>query len=138
MTVKEQLVRVLFFQVTEINGDSTEEDLSMEISKALVEDNIRKAGLENEEAFSVETIEAEYDTEEIELNGAYVYSGKTMENWEFNRYKTIADAVRAAIHMIDAKIICNGNIIIYDSLNDEQAYYIDEFENTIKIVNLDI
>lgn len=64
----------------------------------------------------------DYKNEPIK-NGAWVY--KSTENELITEwYKTIGDAIKAAIKFDYALVISNGKEIHYDVLDDNRAYYI--------------
>lgn len=131
-TTEETVEQLLFTEVTELNGHETEEELNMAIVKELMHEKL------SEESFkkSVEELKSEIDKEANIKNGVFVFVDGDTYSWKYDRYDTIAEAVRHAVLEIDAKIICNGEIIIYDALSDEDAYYIDERTKTVKIVSL--
>lgn len=132
ITFKEQLIKVIFASITELNGDDTEEELNMIISERIAEQDIQ----EMKKNIIAQKLESEIDIENKEMNGAYVYSYESMSNWMFKKFETIADAVREAVTMINAIVICDGDVITYDVLDDGQAYYIDNRVEKAKIVRL--
>jgi hypothetical protein len=137
--IKEQLVQVIFTNITSLNGENTEEDLNMLISEKIAEDKLNTT--EVVDATSLKgcisnRIQSELDLENIEPNGAWLYKDNTSEEWMFDRYDTIADAVRAAINMINATIICDAHVIPYDKLDADTAYYVDDRTDSVRIVEL--
>lgn len=132
--LERQLLQLIFVRVTALNGEETEADLNLVISENIMRDNLNDFIKNN---LVVETLKGEPDLEEkIIDNGVFVYNYKSLINWSFNKYNTIADAVRAAIKTLNATIICNGKVITYDILDDESAYYIDTDDNKMKIVTI--
>lgn len=128
--VREEIEQLLFAEVTLLNGDNTEEDLNMEISKILADDIIENMNV------VADTFDVVEDDGENVPNGAYVYTSGSLTEMKFDRYSTVADAVRHAVRLIDAKIICDGQVVTYDSLDDDIAYYIDTRSNKAKLVSL--
>lgn len=136
MTVREQFERVLLAEITELNGDITEEGLNMEIARELLDDRIEQLTFNNRDNLVAETLDSVKDTEQVEVNGAFVYKLDEKGNFIFEKYNTIADAVRKAIKMINADIICNGEVITYDELDSNTAYYIDDRINKVVMVDI--
>ena len=132
ITLEEQLLQVIYVSVTRLNGLETEEELNMLISETIARENLE----EIKKNLIAEQLDSELDTEQILSNGAYIYSYKSLSDWEFKRVDTIADAVREAVKLIDATILYNGNVITYDTINSESAYYIDNDAGKVKIVQL--
>lgn len=130
ITLRENLVQVVLANVTRLNEENTEGELLMRISKELVEDKLKEGHL------VVQALATENDTEQLVENGAYVYVEGTEENWNFDKYDTIADAVRAAVKLINAQVLYNGRVITYDTLNDDVAYYIDDEASKVKMVRM--
>ena len=83
-----------------------------------------------------ERLDSEIDIEKKEKNGAYVFRMESILDFDFDMFDTIADAIRAAVNSINAKVICNGREIVYDVIDDKTAYYIDEASDKMKLVNL--
>lgn len=131
VTVREWLEQILFEEITVLNGENTEEDLNMEIARELMNDKIEKV-----DALVMKTFETEMDNNEVKPNGAWLYAGGLVDELIFERYDTIASAIKAAVSLINAKIICDGNIVTYDILNDNEAYYVDDTVGKVKIVSL--
>lgn len=119
-------------EVVQLNGDNTEEGLSMIISEKLMEEKLYSTDIMK----NVQVIVGEKDGNKIEENGVYIYCGGSVTSWKFIRYNTIAEAVREAIGMVNAVIIHNGKIINYDSIDNDRAYYIENGTGKIKVVNL--
>ena len=117
-TLKEELVQVLFEEISEINGDSTEEELNMDITRMIVEERLKTFNL-------VEKLKSETDNRETKPYGVWVYAVNSVDSLVLDMFNTVADAVKTAVRMIDAKIICEGKLLTYDALNDNEAYYID-------------
>lgn len=130
----ENLVQVIFADVTVLNGEITEEALNMVISKELAHDRLSTATVADNGILVKEMLSPEDDTEKVEPNGAYLYvEGDT---WKFERCNTIAEAVRKAVGCINAKVLCNGKVIEYDAIDDTEAYYIDEKHKKLRVVKL--
>ena len=122
-------------ELAEVNGDITEEELNMVIMENIIEDRINEL-LKNRENLVKERLYSTIDTEKTEENGAYVYNAHGELGLVFDKYDTIADAVRNAVNMINAKVICNGEVITYDTIDSNTAFYVDNRENKVMIVNL--
>lgn len=133
--LKLQFETVLLARITELNGEITEEGLNMAILESILEDKINEANLDRE-SLVVERLDSEMDNEQVEKNGVYVYNAYDEMGLLFNKHSTIADAIREAISMINALVICNGEVIEYDTLDNDTAYYIDDRIGKVKIVNL--
>lgn len=73
------------------------------------------------------------DNNEPIKNGVWVYQS-TEDELITEWYKTMGDAVRAAIEFNYAIIISNGKEVQYDIIDSNRAYYIDG--DVAKIVNL--
>lgn len=134
-TMRKQIETVLLAEITKLNGETTEEALNMVIMESILEERLKEVKV-NREALIQERLDSEIDNENTETNGVYVYNADSLESLIFDKYDTIADAVRAAIKMINATILCDGNIVNYDTIDNSTAYYIDERVNKVKIVNL--
>lgn len=132
IALKKQIFCVLLNEVVQLNGDNTEEGLSMIISEKLMEEKLYSTDIMK----NVQVIVGEKDGNKIEENGVYIYCGGSVTSWKFIRYNTIAEAVREAIGMVNAVIIHNGKIINYDSIDSDRAYYIENGTGKIKVVNL--
>lgn len=126
ITVQNQLEQVVFDEVSEINGENTDRELNVDISKLVVNNKLTNTAIKSNLA----------NTQHMEHHGAWVYMDRSIDEWEFSRYNTIADAVKQAIKEIGAKIICDGQIIDYDALDDSQAYYIDSRTSKIGLVTI--
>ena len=95
--------------------------------------NIRERDLNKRfEKLTMEVIQIEEEVEQVVENGVYVYK---LENFIFEKYNTIADAVRRALE-IDAMVLLNGEEIKYDKLSANKAYYIDNGDKRIIGVRL--
>lgn len=126
------LEQLLLAELTELNGLETEEELNMAIVKELLKEKLDESILNT----SLEELESEVDNGVILNDGAYVFENEELYSWSFDKYDTMADAVRAAVLKINAKIIYKGKIVNYDALSDTDAYYIDNETNKVMIVNL--
>lgn len=127
---------VLLAEITELNGDITEEALNMAILESILEDRIKEIESSDKESLVKERLNSEIDTENTEANGAYVYNAHGENGLVFNKHETIADAVREAVKMINSSIICDGVVMPFDIIDNKTAYYIDDRINKVKIVNL--
>lgn len=138
ITVKQQLQAAVLSIITQLNGDNTEKELNIMIAQEIVEEKIVRARIVENTLLGckTDTYIKEKDIEKIEPNGAWVYKEDSLEDWTFKRHETIADAVREAIQMINSQVICNGETIVFDTLNEKEAYYLDNKENKAKIVEL--
>ena len=80
------------------------------------------------------TVEPEMDSNETLEKGVFVYCNNSLVDWSYERFDTIADAIKMAVKCINAYIICNGEIINYDALDENTAYYYSG--NKMKLVML--
>ena len=117
-TLKQELVQVLFEEISELNGDSTEGELNMDITRMIVEERLKTFNL-------VEKLKTEHDDKTDKPHGVWVYAANSVDNLVLDVFNTVAEAVKTAVKMIDAKIVCEGKLLTYDALNDNEAYYID-------------
>lgn len=135
-TLRQQYRTVLLAEITELNGENTEDELNMVIMEGILEDRVRTAKKLNTNTVIAEKLLREKDRGEKVINGVYVYESTSIMNFSFEKYSTIADAVRSAVTKIKAYIICNGEIIEYDALSDTEAYYIDKIKHRMVTVTL--
>lgn len=133
-TVQEQIKQIIFKRVRELNGKNTEEDLSMVITEKLLSDRFSVEEFKK----NIKIVNGEPDEGKIELNGAWVYKDDIMGDWIFEKFDTIADAIRAAVTHINAMVLCNGEEINFDAINDTTAYYIENNTGKVKVVNLNV
>ena len=136
MTFREQYEQVLFSEITHLNGDNTEEALNLMITQTIIEERIKEAELKDRNALVEAIFDSKLTDENVEPNGVYLYNGSSIENLLFERFDTIADAVRAGVKQINAKIIKDGDIITYDSLDSDTAYYVDDKKEKVMLVDL--
>lgn len=134
-TLRKQFETVLLAEIKELNGDITEEGLNMAIMESILEDRVKAAQLDREQLVE-ERLTSEEDTGKVEKNGVYVYNAYGELGLQFDRYNTIADAVREALKTISSTILCDGEIIEYDVLDSETAYYIDNRIGKVMLVNI--
>lgn len=123
----------LFNEICALNGDITEKELNMEIVENILRERMQLADCS---VLVEERLDSEIDIEKKEKNGAYVFRMESILDFDFDMFDTIADAIRAAVNSINAKVICNGREIVYDAIDDKTAYYIDEASDKMKLVNL--
>ena len=135
VTVREQFETVLLAEITELNGDITEEGLNMAIMEHIIEERVKADQLDREQLVE-ERLFSEEDTGKIEKNGVYIYNAYGEMGLVFDKYDTIADAVKAGLKLINATILCNGEIIEYDVLDSETAYYIDNKAGKVMLVSI--
>lgn len=139
VTLREQMEQIILVRLTAINGEETEMELNCMIAKQITDDKLKSKKAKNRiigiEDY-IKVYEKKDDIGSIVQNGAWVYVENSIEDWQFKRFDTIADAVRNAVTLINANIICNGEIIEYDALDKETAYYIDEKTDSARIVKL--
>ena len=125
MTVMENLRQIIFTKISTMNEDNTEEALI-----SMITDNILKVSTINE----VLTYNNRETVNDLPNKEIYLYCNNSLHDWTYERCLDIADAVKKAIKLIDAYIICNGNIISYNTLNDKVAYYC--IDDKVRIVKL--
>ena len=120
--IKNPIVQIIFAEITILNGDNTEEALNMLISEQIVEDISKdKARKINKETIT---------------DGAWIHTNNSLDDWVFERYDTVEEAIKHAVKMVNAQIISNGQVVMYDALNDKEAYYLDNLENKLKVVTI--
>lgn len=129
---KMELEKLIMKDVITVNGDVTEEALNSIIMKEVASHKIKSV----EGFHNIEDTKEDTRADKIEPNGVWIYVNGSIQDWVFNRYDTVSRAVCEAVKYIDAQIICNGNIIEYDSLSDEEAYYIDSETNSAVMVKI--
>ena len=117
--------------VQRINED-TEEGLDMAIAENLMKDKIKTL---NNERIIDSVLVGEADTDDRNIIEVYVYNYNSITDWTFNRFETISDAVRDAVKNLHSTILFKGNPVVFDIINNEKAYYIDE-SNRMKIVSI--
>lgn len=132
MTQKDYLTQVILEKISVINKSDTEEALLSMIAEKIVEKSKVNTLLKKHGVLAYNIVEG---NEEKHLNGVFVYCNNSLLNWTFDKCDTIADAVRIAVKKINAYILLNGEVIKYDALDDETAYYLDKDSN-MKIVEL--
>lgn len=138
-TIKEQLVQVIYTNIAELNGEETEEDLNMIISERIAEDRLTHTIIDNKDSihgYIESTKVGVVDSEDIEPNGAWIYRDETHNDWMLQRYDTIADAIRSAVKLINAMVLCDAMVIDYDTIDNDTAYYIDKRTDSVKVVEL--
>lgn len=135
VALREQFETVLLAEITELNGDITEEGLNMVIMEHIIEERVKAAQLDREQLVD-ERLFSEEDAGKIEKNGVYVYNAYGEMGLVFDKYDTIADAVKAGLKLINATILCDGEIIEYDTLDSETAYYIDNRAGKVMLVTI--
>lgn len=135
LTLRKQFETVLLAEITELNGEITEGGLNMAIMESIIEERVKAAQLDREQLVK-ERLTSEEDTGKVEKNGVYVYNAYSEVGLLFDKYDTIAEAVREALKTINATILCDGEIIEYDVLDAETAYYIDNRVGKVMLVNI--
>ena len=135
LTLRKQFETVLLAEITELNGEITEEGLNMAIMESIIEERVKAAQLDREQLVE-ERLTSEEDTGRLEQNGVYIYNAYGEMGLVFDKYDTIADAVKAGLKLINATILCDGEIIEYDTLDSETAYYIDNRIGKVMVVNI--
>lgn len=115
---------------------SIQGDFDMIISDSIAREKASKSRIIDNTLIKGCMLNRAKDQENIEINGAWVYRDETVASWIFKKYDTIADAIRHAIKEINTIVICDGNIVEFDRLNENQAYYVDNRTNEVKVVEL--
>lgn len=133
VALRKQLFTAIFMRVVDVNSNDTEEALNMEIAENIIDKNIRCNTPEN---FISSVYSSEPDTGDILQDGVFVYKYNSFSDWTFEEYNSIAEAVREAVALIGAMIIYNGQNIVYSAIDEKSAYYIDEVDQKVKIVEL--
>ena len=132
--LKEQILQLIFTRVRELNSENTEEDLNMLISEKILEDRLGNCIGDIDE--NIKVVKGEPDENKHEPNGAWVYRDGVEHPWVFEKFSTIAEAIRRAVEVINSVVICNGTVVHFDLAGDGQAYYIENNTGKIKLVNI--
>lgn len=122
VAVRNPIMQIIFAEIKVLNGDNTEESLNMSISEQIIADISKD---ERNEKYK--------DYRECQ-DGAWVHSNNSLEDWVFERYDTVEEAVKHAVKMVNAQVISDGRVVMYDTLSDKEAYYLDNCENKLKVV----
>lgn len=127
ITLERQLEAVIREVVKESNIE-LDKVLQDEIVKNIVSKRLQS--MSKVETYKIEGFKVKskkvLDISKIEPKGVWVYSEPTVEKWIFERYDTIEQAIKAAIMYIgDVKIICDGEIINWDVVDNYRAVYED-------------
>lgn len=125
--------QVVFERLREINGSDTEEALISMITATLVEESKVSKLFEQRDIIAY-TVTPEQDEDKNIEKGVYVYCNNSLIDWSYERFDTIAEAIKRAVKCINAYIICNGEVISYDALDENTAYYYAG--NKMKLVTL--
>lgn len=133
MSMKNNLRHVIREMLIEINELETEEDLINMITTTLVEKSTVTDLFGQKNLVAYEVVPEKDANEKVE-KGVFVYTNNSLVDWTFERFDTIADAIKNAVKKINAYIICNGEIIVYDALDENTAYYYSE--DTMRLVTL--
>ena len=104
----------------------------MTIAKELVQERKKQSILTT----LITKLESEVDTGKKLDKGVFVYQNESLSSLVFDRYDTMADAVRAAALLVNAIILYNGKEVIYDILSNKDAYYIDNNTNKVMLIEL--
>lgn len=120
--INNPIMQIIFAEIKILNGENTEEALIMSISEQIMTDISKE-----------KTSEIDKLNEDIN-EGAWVHANSSLEDWVFERYDTIEEAIKHAVKMVNAQIISNGQLVMYDALSDKEAYYLDNLENKLKVV----
>lgn len=127
ITLERQLEAVIREVVKESNIE-LDKVLQDEIVKNILDKRLQS--MSRVEAYKIEGFKVKskkvLDISKVEPNGVWIYSEPTVEEWVFERYDTIEQAIRAAIMYIgDVKIICDGEVINWDVIDNSKAVYED-------------
>ena len=96
--------QVIIERVREINEIETEEALINMITSTLVEkSNVSK--LFEQRDIIAYTVETEPDDQEVLEKGVFVYCNNSLVDWSYEKFDTIADAIRRADKYINAYVI---------------------------------
>jgi hypothetical protein len=136
--MEEQILKFLITNVKILNGENTEEELNMAISKKILKEKVKKNEVICRDFGDgcIKTYKQEEDKGDAIETGAWVYSGGILDSWVFDRHDTIAGAIKQAVRMINASVLIRGKALKYDTLDGETAYYVDEESNTVKTVRI--
>lgn len=122
MSRENNFKQVVSEMLRELNGVETEEVLISMITSTLVERSTVSSLFEQRDIVAYTVTPEQDDNNKVE-KGVFVYCNNSLVDWSYERFDTIADAIRRAVKCINAYIICNGEIINYDALDEYTAYY---------------
>lgn len=106
--------------VRDINEDVNDTQLLKDISKNLVSD-IPKSKINT-----------------LDDSKVYLFVYNNILDFDLKPCKNINVAIKNAVNYIEnVKIIYRGQVVKWDILNDETAFYINPFNNKIKLVKLE-
>lgn len=106
--------------VRDINEDVTDKQLLKDISRNLVND-ISKSKANT-----------------LDDSKVYLFVYNNILDFDLKPCKNINVAIKNAVNYIEnVKIIYRGQVVKWDILNDETAFYINPFNNKIKVVKLE-
>lgn len=104
----------------------------MTIAKELVQERKKQSIFTN----LITKLESEVDTCKKLDKGVFVYQNRSLLSLVFDKYDTMADAVKAAALIVNAIILYNGKEVVYDILSNKDAYYIDNDTNKVMLIEL--
>ena len=104
----------------------------MTIAKELVQERKKQSIFTN----LITKLESEVDTGKKLDKGVFVYQNKSLLSLVFDKYDTMADAVKAAALLVNAIILYNGKEVVYDILSNKDAYYIDNDTNKVMLIEI--
>lgn len=121
---KSKVANLIFVDLSNSTDVWTEEGLRMIISRKVASRALEKSQV------------VDNTDEQVVKNGAWVYENEEDGKWIFERYNTIEQAVRRAVNLINAKVICDGEIIKYDTFDANEAYYVDRYTNEVVFMKI--
>ena len=104
----------------------------MTIAKELVQERKKQSIFTN----LITKLESEVDTGKKLDKGVFIYQNESLLSLVFDKYDTMADAVKAAALLVNAIILYNGKEVIYDILSNRDAYYIDNDTNKVMLIEI--
>ena len=110
----------------------TGDQLDMTIAKELVQERKKQSIFTN----LITKLESEVDTGKKLDKGVFVYQNESLSSLVFNKYDTMAYAVKAAALLVNARILYSGKEVIYDILSNRDAYYIDNDTNKVMLIEI--
>lgn len=129
MKLQNQLNQIIVKKLSEQNSDVDEELIAIMADELVNEmmctiyvmtDNLICGRINNEMGNDI------MKREERETKGVWLYVESSVNDWEMIKVPTIEEAVMNAMNRIEnTKIIVNGNIIDWDVIDNNNAYYMD-------------
>lgn len=66
----------------------------------------------------------------------WVYTNTSIENLSMKAFETVEEAISAAVRTINSYVLYRGNVVEFDTIDDNTAYYIDNSTRAKKLVSI--